>query len=151
MPLCSPERLRNAIKKLTKRLAAFSLLIAGRVGRTLLPGCPQPVYTVTNVPIAEIELGNPPVVNDPALYGRMLPSLQRVTRVHDITPQTVAEDFSFFSNEVPGLFLFLGNGPPDVDPTTLPGNHSPYFDMYEPNLEMGVRIFSNLVVDYLNR
>jgi metal-dependent amidase/aminoacylase/carboxypeptidase family protein len=38
-----------------------------------------------------------------------------------------------------------------VDPTTLPGNHSPYFDMYEPNLEMGVRIFSNLVVDYLNQ
>ena len=98
-------------------------------------------------------IGYPSVNNDAALFEKSLPTLQRVSGdnpVHIITPQTVAEDFSFFSNEVPGLFLFLGNGPPDVDPTTLPGNHSPYFDMYEPNLEMGVRIFSNLVVDYLN-
>ena len=106
---------------------------------------------------AEIEfkllIGYPSVNNNAELFEKSLPTLQRVSGdnpVNIITPQTVAEDFSFFSNEVPGLFLFLGNGPPDVDPTTLPGNHSPYFDMYEPNLEMGVRIFSNLVVDYLN-
>ena len=107
---------------------------------------------------AEIEfkllIGYPSVNNDAELFEQSLPTLQRVSGnnpVNIITPQTVAEDFSFFSNETPGLFLFLGNGPPDVDPTTLPGNHSPYFDMYEPNLEMGVRIFSNLVVDYLNK
>jgi amidohydrolase len=107
---------------------------------------------------AEIEfkllIGYPSVNNDAELFEQSLPTLQRVSGdnpVNIITPQTVAEDFSFFSNETPGLFLFLGNGPPDVDPTTLPGNHSPYFDMYEPNLEMGVRIFSNLVVDYLNQ
>jgi amidohydrolase len=107
---------------------------------------------------AEIEfnllIGYPSVNNNAELFEQSLPTLQRVSGdnpVNIITPQTVAEDFSIFSNEVPGLFLFLGNGPPDVDPTTLPGNHSPYFDMYEPNLEMGVRIFSNLVVDYLNQ
>ncbi len=106
---------------------------------------------------AEIEfkllIGYPSVNNDAELFEKSLPTLQRVSGdkpVNIITPQTVAEDFSFFSNETPGLFLFLGNGPPDVPPATLPGNHSPYFDMYEPNLEMGVRIFSNLVVDYLN-
>ena len=107
---------------------------------------------------AEVEfkllIGYPSVNNNAELFEQSLPTLQRVSGdnpVNIITPQTVAEDFSFFSNETPGLFLFLGNGPPDVDPTSLPGNHSPYFDMYEPNLEMGVRIFSNLVVDYLNR
>ena len=107
---------------------------------------------------AEIEfnlpIGYPSVNNDTQLFEQMLPTLQRVSGdnpVNIITPQTVAEDFSYFANETPGLFLFLGNGPPDVDPTSLPGNHSPYFDMYEPNLEMGVRIFSNLVVDYLDR
>jgi len=106
---------------------------------------------------AEIEfkllIGYPAVNNNAELFEKSLPILQRVSGdnpVNIITPQTVAEDFSFFANETPGLFLFLGNGPPDVDPTTLPGNHSPYFDMYVPNLEMGVRIFSNLVVDYLN-
>ena len=100
----------------------------------------------------ELGLGTPSVNNDAELFEQMLPTLQRVSGddpVNIITPQTVAEDFSEYANETPGLFLFLGNGPPDVDPTTLAGNHSPFFDMHEPNLEMGVRIFSNLVVDYL--
>jgi amidohydrolase len=97
----------------------------------------------------ELSLGSPPVVNDPALYERMLPTLQRVTTVNSLTPQTVAEDFSEYQMRVPGIFMFLGNGAPGVDPKTLPSNHSPLFDMYEPSLEIGVRVFSNLVVDYL--
>jgi amidohydrolase len=97
----------------------------------------------------ELELGNPPVVNDPALLARMMPALQRTTTVHDVTPQTVAEDFSEYAIRVPSLFLFLGNVPPDADPNTAPANHSPLFDMHEPNLEVGVRVFSNLVVEYL--
>jgi len=97
----------------------------------------------------ELELGNPPVVNDPALLARMMPALQRTTTVHDLTPQTVSEDFSEYAVRTPGLFLFLGNVPPDVDPANTPTNHSPLFDMHEPNLEVGVRVFSNLVVDYL--
>jgi amidohydrolase len=97
----------------------------------------------------ELELGNPPVVNDPALLDRMLPTLNRAATVRDINPQTVAEDFSEYAIRAPSLFMFLGNGPPGVDPATLPTNHSPFFDMHEPNLEVGVRVFSNLVVDYL--
>jgi amidohydrolase len=96
-----------------------------------------------------ITLGTPPVVNDPDLVARMMPTLQRVTTVNSLTPQTVAEDFSEFANQTPGIFMFLGNGAPGVDPKTLPSNHSPLFDMYEPSLEIGVRVFSNLVVDYL--
>jgi amidohydrolase len=100
----------------------------------------------------ELEIGTPSVNNDPELLARMMPTLQRVSGdnpVNLVNPQTVAEDFAIYANETPGVFLFLGNGPPDVDPTTLAGNHSPFFDTYEPNLEVGVRIFSNLVVDYL--
>jgi len=99
-----------------------------------------------------LQLGTPSVNNDTELFEQMLSTLQRVSDndpVNIITPQTVAEDFAEYANETPGLFLFLGNGPPGVDPTTLAGNHSPFFDMHEPNLETGVRIFSNLVVDYL--
>jgi amidohydrolase len=98
----------------------------------------------------ELELGNPPVVNDPALLARMMPSLQRAAgTVHDINPQTVAEDFSEYAIRAPGLFLFLGNIPPGADPANMPANHSPLFDTHEPNLEVGVRVFSHLVVDYL--
>jgi amidohydrolase len=97
----------------------------------------------------ELELGNPPVRNDPELLDRMLPTLRRVTTVRDVNPQTVAEDFSEYAERTPGLFMFLGSGPPGVDPTSLPTNHSPFFDTHEPNLETGVSVFSNLVVDYL--
>jgi amidohydrolase len=97
----------------------------------------------------ELELGNPPVVNDPDLLARMMPSLQRTTTVHDVNPQTVSEDFSEYAIRTPSLFLFLGNVPPGADPHAAPTNHSPLFDTHEPNLEVGVRVFSNLVVDYL--
>ncbi len=100
----------------------------------------------------ELEVGPPSVINDAELFARMIPTLQRVSGdngVNDINPQTVAEDFSEYAQQTPGLFLFLGNGPPGVDLATLATNHSPFFDTHEPNLEMGVRIFSNLVVDYL--
>ena len=100
----------------------------------------------------ELKVGPPSVINDAELFARMIPTLQRVAGDHgvnDINPQTVAEDFSEYAQQTPGMFLFLGNGPPGVDPATLATNHSPYFDTHEPNLEMGVRIFSNLVVDYL--
>ena len=99
----------------------------------------------------ELELGTPAVVNDPKLLSRMLPALERAAGpVVDVTPQTVAEDFAVYANRVPGLFMFLGSVPPGVDPATQPANHSPYFDTHEPNLEVGVRVFSNLVADYLS-
>lgn len=105
---------------------------------------------------AEIEFellyGYPATINDPGLTEQMMPTLQRVAGeggLVSVQPQTVAEDFSFFALEVPGLFLFLGNGSPGVDASTIPSNHSPLFDMYEPSMEIGVRAFSHLVVDYL--
>jgi len=102
----------------------------------------------------DVEYGYPATLNDPDLTARMLPTLQRVAgegNLLSLQPQTVAEDFSFFANQTPGLYVFLGSGPPGVDPATLPSNHSPLFDMYEPSMEIGVRVFSNLAVDYLQQ
>jgi amidohydrolase len=100
----------------------------------------------------ELTYGYPATINDPGLTDKMMPTLQRVAGeggVLPVQPQTVAEDFSYFANETPGLYLFLGNGEPGVDPQTIPSNHSPLFDMHEPSMELGVRVFSHLVVDYL--
>jgi len=100
----------------------------------------------------ELTFGYPATINDPGLTERMMPTLQRVAGeggLVSVNPQTVAEDFSFFANEVPGLYVFLGNGEPGVDASTIASNHSPLFDMYEPSMEIGVRAFSQLVVDYL--
>jgi len=119
-----------------------------RIGRTS-KGIAQSAGAETAL---DIELGYPATVNDPALTARMMPTLQRVAGVDGVVPvqpKTVAEDFSLFANETPGLYVFLGSGAPGVDPTSLPSNHSPLFDMYEPTLELGVRVLSNLAVDYL--
>jgi amidohydrolase len=98
----------------------------------------------------ELDLGNPSVYNDPALFERMLPTLNGVVgEVTRVNPHTTAEDFAYFAEETPGLYMFLSNGALDADPSTVAPNHSPFFDMYEPNLEIGVRIFSHLVADYL--
>ncbi len=100
----------------------------------------------------ELEYGYPATINAPALTERMTPTLQRVAGeggLISVQPQTVAEDFALFANATPGLYVFLGNGEPGRDPLTLPSNHSPLFDMYEPSMELGVRAFTHLVVDYL--
>jgi len=100
----------------------------------------------------KLTYGYPATINDPDLTEKMLPTLQRVAGeggLAPLQPQTVAEDFSYFANETPGLYLLLGNGEPGVDSQTIPSNHSPLFDMYEPGMELGVRALSHLVVDYL--
>jgi metal-dependent amidase/aminoacylase/carboxypeptidase family protein len=104
---------------------------------------------------AEFEVdprGTPSVINDAALAERMWPVLQRISGdkpVTKIQPQTVAEDFSMYGQVTPSLFLFLGSLPPGMDPATAPTNHSPFFTIHEPDMELGVRAFAHMVVDYL--
>ncbi len=96
--------------------------------------------------------GYPVTVNDPALTQAMLPTLSRVAgdaNVRRADLVTGAEDFSYFANEVPGLFLFLGITPPDMDPATAPRNHSPYFYVDEDALKLGVKTLTNLAVDFM--
>ena len=98
----------------------------------------------------ELELGYPALINSAELYDQMLPTLKRVAvNVEKSHPHTTAEDFAYFAQATPGLYVFLNSGPMESDPKYSAPNHSPFFNMYEPNLETGVRIFSNLVVDYL--
>ena len=98
----------------------------------------------------EIDYGYPVTVNDPELTMQMLPSLERVSdSVKQTAKITGAEDFSYFANEVPGLFIFLGVAPPDADLATVPRNHSPYFFADEAALLTGVRALASLAVDYM--
>lgn len=99
----------------------------------------------------EIEKGPPSLSNNAELTSLIMPALERASGhpALSIQPQTVAEDFSEYGNVAPAVFVFLGNWPADVDPTTMPTNHSPYFDMHEPYMEIGVKAFTHMVVDYL--
>lgn len=101
----------------------------------------------------EIETGYPVTANDSALFDQMLPTLVKVSGQREVvTPQLVtgAEDFSFFANEVPGLYFYLGSVPDGQDPLTAPSNHSPLFDVDESILGIGTRALSHLAVDYLH-
>lgn len=97
----------------------------------------------------QISLGYPVTVNDPSLTRRMVPSLERVAGqgVAIMPPATGAEDFSYFANEVPGMFIGLGVGSDDL--RLVHPNHSPYFYADERALPIGVRAMASLAVDFL--
>ncbi len=97
-----------------------------------------------------IERGYPVTVNDPALTAKMLPTLERVApgRVKELPKITGAEDFSFYANKVPGLFIILGVTPPD-QLANAASNHSPRFFADESALVTGMRAMATLAADYL--
>ncbi len=97
----------------------------------------------------EYERGAPATINDPDLARRMLPTLQRILgpgHVHPLDPIMAAEDFAYFANEVPGFYLSLGTTRPG---TTSGGNHTPNFMADDSSVPVGIRVMSNLVLDYL--
>ena len=57
--------------------------------------------------------------------------------------------FSFFQEQVPGFFFYIGGRPVDVMPEKAIPNHSPYFTADESALVPGVRVMSQLAVDFL--
>jgi len=99
-----------------------------------------------------IDSGYPVTRNDPALTEQMLPTLRRAVGSNAISVGpliTGAEDFSYFQQRVPGVFVMLGVTPRDQDYTKAPANHSPYFFADESALPVGVKTMASLAVDYL--
>jgi amidohydrolase len=96
-----------------------------------------------------INLGYPVTYNDPALTRRMSSTLQRVAgeKFTEASLITGAEDFSYYANEVPGMFFFLGIAA--EDPAMVYPNHSPYFYADESALPVGVEAMTALALDYL--
>ena len=101
--------------------------------------------------VAEFKVygGYPVTVNDEELAQKYSSSLIEATNgdfFEARVPRTGAEDFSFFAQQVPGLFFFLGVNAPGVEDS--PTNHSPYFYVDDSALANGVKAFINLVEDY---
>lgn len=95
--------------------------------------------------------GYPVTVNDPKLTLWSLPTLTRVAGEKGVMhiPKTGGgEDFSYFQQNVPGAFFFIGITPRGKDPQQAPANHSPYFYVDEAGLLLGLRVLTHLVVDY---
>lgn len=97
--------------------------------------------------------GKTPVTyNDPALTQKLIPALQRaageenVIRIH---PVTGAEDFSFYQEEVPGFFFFVGARPENIDPATTPSHHTPDFMIDDSGLLTGLKAMLNVTLEYM--
>ncbi|MEQ9437604.1 MAG: amidohydrolase [Cyclobacteriaceae bacterium] len=106
---------------------------------------------------AEVEVninkGYPVTYNDPELTAEMLKTLQETAGEENILlryPVTGAEDFSFFAQEVPGLFLFLGGMPAGMNPEEAAPHHTPDFFIDDSGLTLGVRTLTNLTLDYMD-
>jgi amidohydrolase len=101
-----------------------------------------------------ISRGYPVTYNDPELTAMMLPSLKEAVGAENVKlvkAITGAEDFSFFQQQVPGLYFFIGGMPKDKKPEEAAPHHSPDFYIDESSLKLGVRALSYLILDYMEQ
>lgn len=90
-----------------------------------------------------IEKGYPVLNNDNALAGRCFDrSVEYLgtDKVFTTTPRMGAEDFAFYSHEVPATFYRLGTGNPEKGITAQ--IHTPNFDIDERALETGMGLMA---------
>jgi amidohydrolase len=95
---------------------------------------------------------NPPTVNNTKLVEATLPIMRKTlgeANVIHVPPVMGAEDFSYFQKEIPGFMYWLGVGNKAKGITAM--LHTPDFDIDESSLSVGVKVMTNVVLDYLDR
>jgi amidohydrolase len=100
----------------------------------------------------DIDPGVPVTYNHAGLTEQLAPTLRAVygdAQVSQPVLITGAEDFSFFQEQVPGFFFFIGGRPADLPADQAIPNHSPFFYVDEGALPLGVHAMSRLAADYL--
>ena len=100
-----------------------------------------------------LDYSYPITYNDEDLMAEMLPVLEATAGAGNAkvtNPVTGAEDFSFFQEKVPGLYLFVGGRSKDTPVEKAPGHHTPEFEIDESGMKLGVKLLTNLTIDYMN-
>jgi amidohydrolase len=99
-----------------------------------------------------LDYNYPITYNDPELMTQMLPSIERTAgkkNALNSKPVTGAEDFSFFQEKVPGIYLWVGGKPIDLPSEQAPAHHTPEFTVDDSGMKLGVNLLTNMTVDYL--
>ena len=96
----------------------------------------------------------PVTTNDPDLTRSMVKALELAApgKVKELPASlSPSEDFSYYAQKVPGLFVFLGATSADQDMSKAPNNHSPYFTADDATLATGVKAHVQFVLNYPQR
>lgn len=93
--------------------------------------------------------GIPSVYNEPTLIPELQHSIDKIlgeNQLLKVKPSMGGEDFSYYTNEIPGVFFRLGtNGGVE---TSYP-NHHPKFNVDEDALPYGSAILAQFAYDYI--
>ena len=101
-----------------------------------------------------LDYSYPITYNDEKLMAEMLPIIESTAgsgNAKVTNPVTGAEDFSFFQEKVPGLYLFVGGRSKDLPADKAPGHHTPEFKIDESGMKLGVKLLTNLTLDYMDK
>lgn len=99
-----------------------------------------------------LDYNYPITFNDHKLMADMLPTLVATAGQENVLyskPVTGAEDFSFFQEQVPGVYLWIGGKPLDVAVEDAPAHHTPEFYVDDSGMKLGVKLLTNLTLDYM--
>ena len=101
--------------------------------------------------IVEIEDGADITYNDPYMMDKMLPSLRSSAGNENVilsNAKTIAEDYAYYLNEIPG-FLFELGGYNTNELRKAPSHHTPDFFIDDSAMLLGVKVMTNLALDFL--
>ena len=89
--------------------------------------------------------GYPPLINNDTATENVRNAAKKIVGGNVIKPYLSmgGEDFSYYTNKVPGCFFFLGTSPKDRPPMSTP-QHCSHFDIDEEAMLIGSSIFVEL-------
>ena len=102
--------------------------------------------------LVEIEDGADITYNDPYMMNKMLPSLRKSAGNENVilsNAKTIAEDYAYYLNEIPG-FLFELGGYNTEETRKAPAHHTPDFFNDDSAMLLGVKVMTNLALDFLD-
>ena len=94
----------------------------------------------------------PVTYNTPELVKKSIPSLEKAAGKDFVIERewvTGAEDFAFYRAKAPAFFFYLGGMPKGLDPAKVGDHHTPDFFVEDSGLDVGIKAFCNLVLDFV--